>query len=288
MATSTDVGICNRALLKINAGTITSLTADSTAEDRACNLVYDDLLQETLSLFAWPFATKHANLLLTSGFKEYNSVFDPNAAATPIAVSAITQANPGVVTTATDPSWSSGVIVKFKNVGGMTELLDYFDGIYTLPTVSGTTLTLPVNTTNWSAYTSGGTVTRHQVLGLYDGGYTYDLPSDILIPLRLENKDQDFQIAGSKLLSTIDEAKLIYISTETTVGNFGSLFIELLAFRIAKEIVFEIKGLGEESQILQRSMEVGYERTKSRVQKVMAQQEYDDTTYTDKWLEIRQ
>jgi hypothetical protein len=287
MATTTSVGICNRALYKIGSTTITSLTADEAIEDRVCNTVYDDLLQDQLQQFPWPFAVLHAPLVLTSDYDEYNDEFDPNAAATPHTVTAITQANPGVVTTGSATGWSNGVTVEFSDVGGMTELLDYFDGIYTITTVSGTSLTLPVDTTNWSAYTSGGYVRRHAIMNKYDDGYTYDLPSDCLLALHLEDRHDEFEVIGSKLLTTKDEAKLVYVKDESTVTNFGQQFIELLATRIAVEIVIPIKGTDEDARALKGDLIAEYERRKTRAEKIMGKHGYEKYDYEEPWLAAR-
>jgi len=287
MATTTDVGICNRALYKIAADAITSLTpTTSVKEDEVCNAVYSDLVKETLEIFAWPFALEEANLVLTAGYGEFNSVFDPNAAATPISVSAITNASPGAVTTGTH-GYSSGDKVQFSDVGGMTELEAYLDGIYTITVTAPTTFTIGVNTTNWGTYTSGGTVVRHQIMSKYDSGYTYSLPSDCLIALQLEDPTTEFEIIGSSLLTTMDEAKLKYIKDVSTVTGFGQLFIEVLACRIAAEITIPIKGVGEESLALKGMMRNDYKRALGKAQKMMMMQGYDKFDYTDSWLGIR-
>ncbi len=53
--------ICNLALQRVGAGTITALT-DLTAEGKACNRHYARTLQAVLTLYDWPFATKLASL----------------------------------------------------------------------------------------------------------------------------------------------------------------------------------------------------------------------------------
>lgn len=63
-----------------------------------------------------------------------------------MAISGITQANPGVVSTVLNHGYSTGQVVTFSGVGGMTELNS--------DTVSGTTITAP-----GTGYTSAPTVT---------------------------------------------------------------------------------------------------------------------------------
>lgn len=78
-------------------------------------------------------------------------------------ISAITQANPGVVTTTTAHEFSNGQLVTFTDVGGMTQLNGeaHFCDVLTSTTFALFTdpaLTVSLNTTGFGAYTSGGTV----------------------------------------------------------------------------------------------------------------------------------
>lgn len=73
-------------------------------------------------------------------------------------VSAITAANPGVVTTSAAHGFADGDKVRFVDVGGMTELND---NIYTVANGSSTTFELSgVDTTGFTTYTSGGTIQK--------------------------------------------------------------------------------------------------------------------------------
>jgi hypothetical protein len=74
----------------------------------------------------------------------------------PSTITAITQANPGVVTTIAAHKLTAGDIVHFFNISGMTELNGMMSRVITVP--STTTFTTSINTTTASAYTSGGNV----------------------------------------------------------------------------------------------------------------------------------
>lgn len=50
-----EVNVCNLALQRVGAATITSLT-DNTTEARACNLVYESTRKEQLRRYPWNFA----------------------------------------------------------------------------------------------------------------------------------------------------------------------------------------------------------------------------------------
>jgi hypothetical protein len=87
---------------------------------------------------------------------------DTNAYVAAQTVSAITAANPGVVTISTSSSanpFAVGNQIAFTSIGGMTQLLPL---VGTVTAIGGTstawTITTNINTTSFSAYTSGGTV----------------------------------------------------------------------------------------------------------------------------------
>lgn len=80
------------------------------------------------------------------------------------AITGITQANPGVITVSANHGYSVDDMVYVSGIGGMTELVD---GLYYVETVPATdTLTLRtlggtiVDTSAYTAFTSGGTVLR--------------------------------------------------------------------------------------------------------------------------------
>ena len=78
----------------------------------------------------------------------------PSTTATP---NAITQANPGEVTTAAAHGFTTGDQIKHSGVSGMVEV----NGVtHTITVTAPTTYTLGVNTTAFGAYTSGGTATK--------------------------------------------------------------------------------------------------------------------------------
>lgn len=66
------VSICNQALQKIKVDEIMSLSEDS-KQGRDCNLLFDDLLDEALTIRAWNFATTMAELgqLVTAPLAAY-------------------------------------------------------------------------------------------------------------------------------------------------------------------------------------------------------------------------
>jgi hypothetical protein len=79
-------------------------------------------------------------------------------------ISAITQANPGVITTTVDHGLTSGDAGKLENISGMTQL----NGRRFVATVlSSTTFSIGIDTTAFTAYTSGGNalIVRRKAIG---------------------------------------------------------------------------------------------------------------------------
>lgn len=78
------------------------------------------------------------------------------------AITAVTQANPGVVTV-TGHGWTTGDRVTIQNVGGMVELNGF---LYEIEVLTANTISLKfldgsvVDTTSYTAYTSGGSAVR--------------------------------------------------------------------------------------------------------------------------------
>lgn len=72
-----------------------------------------------------------------------------------MSLSAVTRANPGVVTTVLNHGYSNNQVVTFSGVGGMTNLNT---GNYTITVVDEKNFSIGVNTTAFPAYTGGGQV----------------------------------------------------------------------------------------------------------------------------------
>ena len=79
----------------------------------------------------------------------------PAAGAPTEAISAITQASPAVVTIGSTANMTTGETVTIAGVVGMVEV----DGVYTVTVIDATTFSLDgIDSTGFTAYTSGGTV----------------------------------------------------------------------------------------------------------------------------------
>jgi hypothetical protein len=92
-----------------------------------------------------------------------------------IAITDVTQANPGVVTTDLNHGYTSGDLVTIDDVVGMTALNG---NTYTATVIDEKTFSIGVNTSGFGAYVSGGVITpngRNQVVSLYDFPDIYEV-----------------------------------------------------------------------------------------------------------------
>lgn len=89
-------------------------------------------------------------------------------------VSGITQANPGVVTTAVAHGYSSGERIHLAGVSGMTQINDT---VWAITALTTTTFSIPQDTTAFGAYSGGGVAVRYAQPGdLLTFAGEFDLP----------------------------------------------------------------------------------------------------------------
>jgi len=93
-------------------------------------------------------------------------------------ITAITQANPGVVTTAASHGFSNGNQIFIKNVVGMTQVNNL---AFTIAGVTADTFNLGISTASYSAYVSGGTAEKH-----VQSGEVLDWTGEFDVPVRFD------------------------------------------------------------------------------------------------------
>lgn len=87
------------------------------------------------------------------------------------AISAITRANPGVVTVTSALGWTGTRQFKFVDVGGMTELNG---NTYTITSINSTSFSIGVDTSGYGEYTSGG-------YAVYAGAYDAEITNNAFL-----------------------------------------------------------------------------------------------------------
>jgi hypothetical protein len=147
-----------------------------------------------------------------------------DAGDTPINISAVTNADPGVVTTAAVHGLTTGDVIIVKSVGGMTQLNDNHYKVVVLTTTTfelQTTDDTPVDvdTTAFGVYTSGGTITEitpYDVTVLTANGVTKDITSDISFDLTFGAQTWRYNGDGTAIYA-IDQGN----SADTTVKEYA-------------------------------------------------------------------
>ena len=230
---ATQVDICNLALRRLGAQTISSITEGTKNADH-CSAFWEYVLDEVLEDYPWNFAKKHRRLDYSDGF----GVYTENDWKT---ISNITQADPGVVTCPTH-QFESNMTVYFKEIEGMTELNT---NTYEITKVDANSFQITdINTTNFSAYASCGKCIRKELLSDYEDQYTYDLPTDYLRALYLEGESTDYEILGTgdnrRLVTSTEDAVLVYLCIEDEPSHMVTRFISAMAYRLAAELAIPL------------------------------------------------
>lgn len=156
---SSKIAIANIALGKLGSRPITSLIQSGSNEASIINEVYDDILEEVLAEHPWSFAQKRSAL-------DYVVPADVSRTIngriyTPVSISAVTKADPAVVT-ATDHGLVNGDRIKIVGVVGMTQLNNNF---YRVANKTRNTFELinedtedDINSSAYTTYSSGGQI----------------------------------------------------------------------------------------------------------------------------------
>lgn len=232
-----DYDIVNLALVRLGANRITSLT-DGSRNANEANAIYALVRDEILREHDWGFATRMQYLNATS----------PNV----LTVTAITRANPGVVTyTGTDPL--DGDYYEAASIGGMTQLNGNHYVVQGVNTVANTFMLYDtegnkINTSAYGIYTAGGTFT--QELPPQDTwSYVYTLPPLSLKVLQInEDPDEEFEVIENRwLLSNTEECFAKIIKQETDVTRYDPTFVDVFAWRLAAELSMILTGDGQKS-----------------------------------------
>lgn len=119
-------------------------------------------------------------------------------------IGAITQANPGKITTTAAHGLSNGQLVYLDGIGGMTQLNGQ---VVTVTVVDADEFTIGVNTTAYGAYTSGGNVK----LGPQSGD-VLTWAGEFDVPVRLDLDAMQASVrnaAGGRLVATWDSIALV-------------------------------------------------------------------------------
>lgn len=259
------VSICNMALSRVGHHTeITASLSENTEAARQCNLHYEPARDALLRSHPWNFATRRTKLITQAEAEK--------------TVTGATQANP-VVLTVTAHGYSSGGRVRTDDILGMTEL----NGCeFTIEVLTSNTFSLlDEDGTGYTAYVSGGTVTKIPAFGF---SYWFTLPTDCLRVLRVGDDLYDYKIENGRLLYDGDEAELHYVAQITDPTVFDSMFVECLSVAIAIRICAKLS----DNANLKESLKSDLDRMLAETRTTDAQSGgTPDGLYADGWITAR-
>jgi len=117
----------------------------------------------------------------------------------------------------------------------------------------------------------------------FEFAYQYNLPSDCLRVLQMEDLDMFYKIEGGKLLTDEGTAKIMYLARVEDVNLFDSMFVEALSARLAAELAVTLA----ESNTLYSNMMEMYNRKLGDARSMDAQESGYLEIVADTWLDSR-
>ncbi len=228
---TTDLDICNRALSRLGLVRISAM-AEDTKNGRACNAGWPFVRDEVLRLHPWNSVTQRTELA-------------PYRALT-ASITGVTQANPAVVTVASDPGGIvTGDVVAISGIAGMIQLNNRE---FTVTQLTATTYELQgENSTSYPAW-SGGGVFGEVTEPAFEWEREYPLPAAVLRVLECFEVDDwtieeaTSQTAGVKSIFTDQHAPLQirYIDQEVDESFYDTLLVSALIARMMIELAPEL------------------------------------------------
>jgi hypothetical protein len=113
--------------------------------------------------------------------------------------------------------------------------------------------------------------------------YQYNLPSDCLRVLQMDDMSTLYKIEGGKLLTDDGAAKILYLARVEDVNLFDAMFVEALSARLAAELSVTLS----ESNTLYSNMMEMYQRKISDARSMDAQESGYIEIVADTWLDSR-
>ncbi|MHC4067262.1 MAG: hypothetical protein ACYSUI_22545, partial [Planctomycetota bacterium] len=98
-----------------------------------------------------------------------------------------------------------------------------------------------LTTGNWNCATKRATLSPLATTPDFEFDNEYQLPADFLRLHRMEDLDLRFRIEGRKLLTSWDEAKIIYVYRMEVVAEMDELLKYAIGYRLAFEIALATK-----------------------------------------------
>lgn len=159
-----------------------------------------------------------------------------NLVGSTMTVSAITQANPAVVTTTLNHGLTTGNSTTISGALGMTGA----NGTWTVTVLTPTTFSIPYNASGAPAYTSGGVLTpnaRNQSVSINDFPNTYSIPFIVppvqTVAVALTWNTNSTNSVSASAMATLGSAAIVAYVNSIPVGAPMNLFKLQNAFQLA-------------------------------------------------------
>lgn len=211
---------------EVSGGTANKLIVNSAVTEAFDR--YSVVREEVLSEFDWNCATSHARLARLGTAKT---------------ITAVTQATQAVVTSAAH-GYAQGDLVFIDGVLGMIQLNGRW---FTLGTVATNTFVLSgEDSTNYDAYTSGGTAQKSMTPLRPDSSYTYryTVPTDMLRFLNISQpgyEDAQAEHVGTEIFTDVGPTVMIrYTKNVLDPRAYSAQLFAYLATRLAYRMAWRL------------------------------------------------
>jgi len=135
----------------------------------------------------------------------------------------------------------------------------------------------------WNFAVNRVELAQNSIPPAFEFSYQYNLPSDCIRVLQMENMDMFYKIENGKLLTNESPAKILYLARVEDVNLFDAMFVEALSARIAAELAVTLA----ESNTLYGNMMEMYQRKVADARSMDAQESGYREIIADTWVNSR-
>ncbi|MEE9351523.1 MAG: hypothetical protein V3U78_04630 [Thiotrichaceae bacterium] len=118
---------------------------------------------------------------------------------------------------------------------------------------------------------------------IYEFDAQFQLPSDYIRIVKIEDDHLDFRVEGSKLLINTNSVKIEYTSRITDTAAFDPLFVEALALRLAEKMSYNLA----DNNALSQFFEQKYRQKMSLAKTIDGQEGIPRSIQSDDWINAR-
>lgn len=121
---------------------------------------------------------------------------------------------------------------------------------------------------------------------LFGYEYSYQLPTDFLLDVQLEDLDTKYEIVGTYLNCDENEAKLLYLASDTKTGEYFALFRQALVELLKTKLAYPILGIGAKGTAVRNDAFEKHRYWLNKAREFDATRGNTDMDTTDSWLTV--